>query len=351
MVSFRMQPTVPNQGRRPLLPALLRPASLLAALALSLCLGLNTAHAADHGTVRVGLLQYGTVTWEMDVLQTHGLAQREGVTVAITPLGSMNALNVALQGGAVDLIVSDWIWVARQRAAERPYTFFPYSLAVGALMTRPDSGISSLADLDGRRLGVAGGPVGKSWLLMRAYSRKMLGRDLADIAEPNFAAPPLLNELMLRGDLPAVINFWHYGARLSAAGMNSLIAIDEVLPALGIEAPIPMLGWTFDENWGLENPDRVNGFLRASFAAKAILANSDQEWERIRPLTKAADDTVLKALRDSYRKGIPRVFGAREEAAAEAAFRVLAELGGEALVGNATSLDAGTFWSGYTLEP
>src|SRR5262249_59473080 len=64
-------------------------------------------------------------------MQTHGLAAREGVEPRVVALASPNATSVALQGGAVDLIVTDWIWVSRQRAQGRLYTFVPYSLTVG----------------------------------------------------------------------------------------------------------------------------------------------------------------------------------------------------------------------------
>ena len=81
------------------------------------------------------------------------------------------------------LIVTDWIWVSRQRAQGRLYAFVPYSLTVGSLMVRPDAGIRTLGDLRGKRVGVAGGPIDKSWLLLRAYARRTLGEDLTKLAE------------------------------------------------------------------------------------------------------------------------------------------------------------------------
>jgi NitT/TauT family transport system substrate-binding protein len=164
------------------------------------------------GEIRVGVLKFGTVNWELDTIRHHGLARQEGVTLQVVPLASKSATQVAIQGGAVDVIVTDWIWVSRQRTEGRDYTFVPYSTAVGALMVDPKAGIGALAGLKGRRLGVAGGPLDKSWLLLRAYSKLTVGEDMARLAEPNFAAPPLLNELALRGELPAVLNYWHYGS-------------------------------------------------------------------------------------------------------------------------------------------
>jgi NitT/TauT family transport system substrate-binding protein len=318
----------------------------------ALCL-LNPVGAGADQTkrLRVGALQFGTVNWELDVIQRHGLAARQGVDLQLVPLGSKSATNVAVQGGAVDVIVSDWIWVSRQRAEGRRYAFVPYSLAVGALMVRPDAGVRELRDLRGKRLGVAGGPVDKSWLLLRAYAQKTLGEDLMSIVEPNFVAPPLLNQLMLRGQLPAGLNFWHYGARLKAAGMQELVQVTDVLKSLGVDRPVPLLGWVFDEEWASSHGELLNGFLRASYAAKRILVDSDAEWLRLKPRMKVTDDATLYALRDAYRAGVPRRFGAAEIEAARRVFEILAEIGGNELVGSSSRLSDGTFWGGYEMAP
>ncbi len=312
--------------------------------------------AADVGAqqanmIRVGVLKFGTVNWELDVVLTHGLAKQRDIDLVVVPLASKSATQVAIQGGAVDVIVSDWIWVSRQRAEGRDYTFVPYSTAVGALMVNPGHGIATLADLKAKRLGVAGGPVDKSWLLLRAYSRHKLGKDLADFAEPNFAAPPLLNELALRGELPAVLNYWHYSARLEASGMKALLQVKDLLPELGVDGVVPLVGWVFQEKWAQAQRATLTGFLQASFAAKKMLKESDIEWERLRPMLKVSDDATMIALRDAYRAGIPSCFGDSEIAAAKQIFEILDREGGEALVGRSRKLSEGTFWTGYTIGP
>ena len=297
--------------------------------------------------VRAGVLSYGTVNWELNVVKHHGLDKTEGVELLVTKLGGKNASAVALQGGEVDVIVTDWIWVSRQRAAGVNYTFFPHSLAVGGLMVRPDAGIRRISDLRGRKIGIAGGPVDKSWLMLRAYAKKAIGADLKDVATPMFAAPPLLNNVMLKGDIPAVLNFWHYGARLKAAGMKELISVTELLPALGVKRRPPLIGWVFSESWARKNDRAIRGFLKSLRAAKKIMATSNTEWDRIRPLTKAKNDGTFFALRKAYRAGIPKSFGADDIAAAKALFKTLAKYGGAKLVGNSPVLTEGTFWSGY----
>jgi len=302
---------------------------------------------AETAKIRVGVLAYGTVNWELDTVKHHNLDRKEGIELVVTKLAGKNASAIALQGGAVDAIVTDWIWVSRQRSSGSDFSFVPHSVAVGGLMVRPDAGINSLDDLRGRKIGIAGGPVDKSWLMLRAFAKKKIGVDLKEVVEPTYAAPPLLNKIMLRGDIPAALNFWHYTARLKAAGMRELVSISELLPALGLDRQPPLIGWVFSDRWAASNMDGVQGFLRSLRAAKKILAASDSEWDRLRPLIKVKDEKSFVALRDAYRAGIPESFGDKDVIAAEQLYSTLVKYGGSDLVGNSTTLAPGTFWPGF----
>lgn len=306
--------------------------------------------AKQANTIRVGVLKFGTVNWELDTIRQHGLDDKAGINLEVVPLASKSSTHVAIQGGAADVIVTDWLWVSRQRAAGRDYTFVPYSTAAGSLMVDPESGIKTLADLRGKRVGVAGGPLDKSWLLLRAYAKQKFDIDIASLSKPAFAAPPLLNQLALRKELPAVLNFWHYSARLKAAGMQPLISVKELFPALGVDRPVPLIGWVFREEWANKHRDVIDGFLQASLASKDILLSSDEEWQRLKPLMKVKTAQELTALRDAHRAGIQRCFGPEELEAARKMFTVLAQTGGEALVGKQQSLSEGTFWRAMPLK-
>ncbi|NMM26802.1 MAG: ABC transporter substrate-binding protein [Glaciimonas sp.] len=323
---------------------------ILAALPLLLLTALN-ANAKPLTPVRVGVLEFGTVNWELELIQNLELAKKRGIDMQIVPLASGDASTVALQGGAVDIIVSDWIWVSRQRAESNLYTFAPYSNAVGSVMVKSDSGIRQLADLKDKKLGIAGGPADKTWLLLRAYAQRKLGVDLTQFTKPSYAAPPLLNELALRGQVDAVLNAWHYATRLEVGGMHALIELPEILKGLGIDKPIPLIGWVFREDWAAANTAAVKNFLAASYEAKAILANSDVQWDRLRPKMRAENDAVFKALRAKFRAGIPVCSDQDTMAAVAATFKVLADTGGAKLVGKSKSLANGTFWPGFTLPP
>jgi NitT/TauT family transport system substrate-binding protein len=318
--------------------------------AIAACIGIlfSDALLAEPAAVRVGVLKFGTVNWELDTIRHHGLDKANNVAIAITELAGKDGTAVALQGGSVDVIVTDWLWVSRRRAEGADFTFVPHSKAVGGVMVRPDSGIMSLADLKGKKLGVAGGPTDKSWIMLRAYAQKALGIDLAKQIEPVYGAPPLLNAILLKGDIPAALNFWNYEARLRAAGMRELIEVKDMLPALGLTEAPPIIGWVFSERWAAGHADAIDGFLKASRAAKHLLATSDAEWQRILPLTQAEDDATLLQLRDGYRRGIIVAYGPSQSASAEALMPLLYEFGGADLVGPNPYLAPGTFWSGVS---
>lgn len=320
---------VPVAGRRGLL---LGAASLLG------------AGAAGRPAIRVGALTYGSAHWELDVIRAHDLAP--GISIHVVPLAATPASQVALQGGRVDSIVQDWLWVSRQRATGADWTLSPTSAAVGAVIVPAASPARSLSDLVGRRLGVAGSPLDKSWLILRAYAQKTLGLDIAARTYPQFAAPPLLAVQLQAGRLDATLTYWPYAARAEAAGMRAVLDVEQAVQALGVAPGLPFVGYVFSERWARRNPDVIRPFLDAGRRARDILAHDDAEWQRIRPLTRARNDRELARLRSWYRGGIPGPLTAARIADARRLYDILAAIGGAALVGPAPHLSAGTFWTG-----
>jgi NitT/TauT family transport system substrate-binding protein len=316
-------------------------------IAVGITLAPWLASAEDLGTVKVGVLEFGTVNWELDVIKHHGLDKERGFILEVQGFGSGQATNVALQGEAVDAIVDDYLWVSRQRHDGQMLTFVPFSSTVGALMVPPDSGIDTLADLAGKKIGVAGGPIDKSWLLIQGLAAKRHGTHLAAAAEPVYGAPPLLNEKVLDGELDAVLNYWHFAARLEGKGYRQLVGVEEAISELGVASVPPQLGYVFHQSFADANPELIAAFAGASRAAKQLL-ESDEEWERIRPLTRAEDDATFEALKRRFREGIIEHWGEAEQADAAELYAILAELGGEELVGGATELAPGTFVAGVT---
>jgi NitT/TauT family transport system substrate-binding protein len=314
--------------------------SLLAAVVLAfpqvgMCWGAET--------VRVAVQKTGTFAWELAVIRAHALDRQANLSVQVVELASPESGRIALRAGSADIMISDWLWVSRERGLGAKLTFYPYSSALGAVMVPASSPIRTLADLKGRRLGVAGGPIDKNWLLLQAQL-KQGGIDLKSESTIVYGAPPLLTAKALSGETDAAVNYWNFCAVLEAKGFRRLVGIEDLLPKLGAKGRIAMIGYVFDETWGNANQNVIARFIAMTRTAKEILSTSDAEWDKIAPLTGAPDAATLRAYRDRYREGIPRRPVADEEADARVIYRVLAAIGGRELVGRAQELASGTFY-------
>ncbi|MEI2384317.1 ABC transporter substrate-binding protein [Breoghania sp. JC706] len=327
-------------------------AAMTAALAVSMTAGAGVAgaglagagraHAAE--TIRVGVLKYGTVNWELTSLVSHGFDAQNGIAVEMVPFASNQATLVALQAGEVDIIVSDWLWVSRQRAAGKDFTFVPFSSSVGALMVPANSDIRELKDLKGRKVGVAGGPLDKGWLTLRGLGQRDAGFDPASENEIIYGAPPLLARKLEQGELDAVLNYWHYAARLEAKGFRRVLDANDAAIRLGAEGAISAIGYVFDESWADEHRKAMLGFVHASRQTKDLLKTSDAAWEELRPAMGAEDQATFETLRERFRAGIPERPLKAEITDTAHIYELLARLGGDKLVGPATEMSPGTFW-------
>ncbi len=321
------------------------PIALAVLIALAAVLAPSLGSAQADQPITVGVLKFGTVSWQLETLKAHRLDEAAGLSVEVLSLASKNATSVALQAGRADIIVSDWIWVMRQRAAGADFVFVPYSTALGALVGAADSDIDSVKDLAGKRIGVAGGPIDKSWLVLRAWSERELAFDIDHDAEPVYGAPPLLSEQLRRGGLDAVLTFWPYAARLQAQGHKRLIAVSDLLADFGIERPLSLVGYVFRERLARERPAAVRKFFDAVAAANQILSTSDQAWTDLRPIMKAGSEVAFEGLKAGFRAGIPKVLTMDSIADAETLYQLLEERGGDKLLGAGTRFDPTAFWA------
>jgi NitT/TauT family transport system substrate-binding protein len=299
--------------------------------------------AAASDRIRLAVQRTGTLAWEVEIIRTHGLDRKAGVAIETLELASTEAGKIALKGGAVDLILSDWLWVARERGLGDSLVFHPSSSTLGAVMVPAQSSIRDVADLKGRKLAVAGGPLDKSWLLLQALARRS-GIDLRKEATVVYGAPPLLSAKALQGETDATLTFWNFCAELEGKGFRRAVAVEQVMRSLGTQGPVAIIGYTFDGAWAARNRSALQGFLDAVRQAKEILAASESAWRQLAPRIRVTDADALAIYRQRYGEGVARRPIAAEEADARALYRVLAEIGGVDLVGPGRELPPGTFY-------
>jgi NitT/TauT family transport system substrate-binding protein len=310
---------------------------------VTLCLVIGTAPALAGETLRIGLQSTGTFAWQLDVIRRHGLASNAGLDLKISEFASPDAGKLALNSDSVDLAVVDWLWVARARALGAKLLFYPYSSSVGAVMVKSDSPVRKIGDLKGRVLAVAGGPLDKSWLIVQVAAIRQ-GIDLKREAILEYGAPPLISQKLQQGEAEASLNFWNFCAALDTLGYRRILDVRDAEAALGLNQPVALIGYVFSEQFAAGHKSTIDRFLAVAQQANDIMLRSDEEWDALRPLMNAGDETTFKAYRDRTREGVPRRPLAAEEADARALFRTLASVGGPQLVGPLQELDPGLYY-------
>lgn len=253
----------------------------------------------------VSVLQFGTAHWELDHIVHQQLDRKHGYRLALRVVANLSASHIAVVSGSVNGAIADALWAQSRYQAGSPYLYLPFSSRIGDIVVPQSSGVRHLADLQGQRIGVAGGPDSKGWALLQKVASQQ-GIDLAGSTDVQFAAPPLLSQGLKRGQMDAIVTYWHFAARLKGeGGWRSAFGMTDLLAAMNLDPDLPVLGYVFPEKWANEHKGLVDRFAGSVAEAKAELAARPSAWERLRPLLQNPEPGVFNALRDGFVAGIP----------------------------------------------
>ncbi|WP_372999274.1 ABC transporter substrate-binding protein [Marinobacter sp.] len=281
-------------------------------MAAVLCFFLSLAgsvHAREGASglpvLSVSVLQFGTAHWELDHILHEGLDRDNGYQLELKLVANLPASRLAVTSGSVHGAVADLLWAQSRFQAGTPYLYVPFSSQIGDIVVADNSTIRSVADLSGKRIGVAGGPDSKGWILLKNVAQRQ-GINLMESAEVQFAAPPLLSQALKRGQVDVIVTYWHFAARLRGeGGWRSAFGMADLLTELDLDSNLPVLGYVFPVSWAANNRPVIDRFAASLNQAKAELAEGDSPWQRLRPLMGDPDDAVFSALREGFVSGTP----------------------------------------------
>lgn len=277
----------------------------LAVFMFSATLQANEA-SADLPVLSLSVLQFGTAHWELDHLQRHGLDRANGYQLELRVVSNLPASRLAVTSGSVNGAVADLLWAQARFKTGNPYLYVPFSAQIGDIVVSEDRQISGVEDLVGKRIGVAGGPDSKGWVLLNKVARKQ-GIDLSAETDVQYAAPPLLSQALKRGQVDVIVTYWHFAARLKGeGGWRSAFAMEDLLASLDLTDQLPVLGYVFPADWAQSHAALVDKFAVSLRQAKQQLADDLGHWESLRGLMNASSDPVFDALREGFVAGIPQ---------------------------------------------
>lgn len=270
----------------------------------------GVTHASDEvpaslPELSVSVLQFGTAHWELDHILHRGLDQKNGYRLELTLVANLPASHLAVTGGSVNGAVADLLWAQSRFQAGTPYLYVPFSSQIGDIVVPEGSDIRSVADLAGKRIGVAGGPDSKGWILLQQVANQQ-GITLSESADVQFAAPPLLSQALKRGQVDVIVTYWHFAARLRGeGGWRSAFGMADLLTAMNLDRSLPVLGYVFPADWAENHGPLIDRFATSLSQAKAELAEDESYWQRLRPIMGHPGDGVFRALREGFIAGTP----------------------------------------------
>lgn len=266
---------------------------------------LALAQRDEFPVLTISVLQFGTAHWELDHLLHQGLDKANGYRLELLPVANLPASRLAVASGTADGAVADLLWAQARYQAGAPYLYLPFSSQIGDIMVADASDIRTVADLAGKRIGVAGGPDSKGWILLNQVAA-LQGVDLSASSTIQFAAPPLLGQALKRGQLDAIVTYWHFAARLRGeGGWRSAFRMADLLATLGLDRRLPVLGYVFPEAWARNHPALLDRFADSLAHAKSGLETDPVAWQRLRRLMGNPSDGGFDALRQGFVDGFP----------------------------------------------
>lgn len=266
------------------------------------------AGAQELPTIHVGLEAVGTFSWIDFAMNHYGIPEELGFQTESETYASKQAKQIALQSGEADVVVDDITGVVVWRDQGIPVkAVYPYSLATGGVVVRADSDIQSLEDLRGKT--IAATDLGdKSLLILRTLALSQYGFDPQEESEVVAAAPPLMSELLSRGEVDAAIPPWHFVARMVGSGeYREIMPVTQMLEELNVSSDLPILVIVARDELDRE---LLSSYIQALDMTIERMQQDDEIWDLIleNELYSLPDPSLFPQVVERWRQGIPKVW-------------------------------------------
>jgi NitT/TauT family transport system substrate-binding protein len=260
--------------------------SLLAAGSASISF-LTPAKAAT--TLRVGYLHTLAVDGQIWLAQSMGSWQKEGIDVQLTRFDTGIALFQALVGGSLDILSTGAVisnFPARGQG--KVFLINDVEWATAQLWARPDSGITTIADLKGKKISTTAGTTANVFLY---EALKANGLDIHKDVEVINQPMPQAVTAFIAGAVPAVALWVPFNLQVEkeVPGAKMLVDASKYYPQAAI-----VDGWAARNDFYSSgaNKDVLRRFLHGWVAANDTLVKDpdkslpiiNKEYEGVTPL-------------------------------------------------------------------
>lgn len=316
------------------------PALLVAGLsvAMSLPAAAQDTPMGDGATIRVLSNPAGTQSFPPYVIERFGLDERYGFDLEIVPAGNTGAMLTALQAGAAEMAVLDWVTVARMRHNGVPLIgLVPFLTYVNTIIVPADSEIETVADMAGHRIGALSAN-GFDWIMTRTAALQA-GVDLEASSEIVEGAPTLMRGMLEGGQIDVTLMYNSLTPDIVVGGdYRVMTTIRALANEMGIP-DVPFIMYAANEDWMAEQPRNAAAFAAAYRDAAEILMTNDQVWVDRAVGEMGMDPAAAEAFRDEVRADLLTHFSDTDNEALRTTFALLLDTAGAEVLGFDTMPD------------
>lgn len=278
--------------------------ALTLGLALSLASGAPQASASEPLIpVRLAVIGSSGQGEVPQAIKKYRIDKKHGIDVQVIDFAAPGQQYTMFRSGAIDVAAGNFIDLLRQRSAgSKLKAFRGFQRYNNRIVVKADSPIKTFQDLKGKKVGQFGTTF-LDWLIVRAAGKKAHDIDLQNDADLVQGAPPLLNQLLGRGELDAALQFSSltYGP-LARGEQRVVVDVPGIMSAAGLNPEAFYLQWIVSEQWLNAHSDALSR-LDAVFAeAYEKLQSDDEIWEPLAKAIRITDPAVAHTYRDSARR-------------------------------------------------
>jgi NitT/TauT family transport system substrate-binding protein len=206
---------------------------------------------------------------------------------------------------------------------------------VNAVFVPHDSAIDSIDDLEGRRLGVFGGPGSTTFAFLAVIARNWYGLNLYENVELVTAPGPALIELMARGDLDAVLLGTIESIQIRAEDRFRVLTdlSEEYRSLTGKPAPAHVVIAT-NEDFLSRSPDIVRDYLAAYRRTLDYIDSNPEVWGAFADSIEMDSPAARELLRERMSPNLIREWNADQIAAQNDYLGLVNEIIGESVLGS-----------------
>lgn len=228
------------------------------------------------------------------IAERKGFFEDHGLDVEVKPGADAQANFAQALSGEVDIVTTSWTVMVTSNAENVPMTGIAANgyLAAdgrggGGVFVRPDSGISSIADLEGKSLGVQGVRSGSDLaVLLAAEDADIDPNSISQVAIP----PSGMQAALESGQVDAVMASPPFSSQVEAAGMENLGNMQAQFTP-----NVPSTVWATTDQWLAENPEAAEKFAAAMEDAVEYYENPANA-EDVRAITAEISQTDIDKL-------------------------------------------------------